>query len=98
VYQFDARYTRDFAAIRDRYHAQLLVEATNIFNHSNFTGDSTTATVQGCIISGANLCSNATTPAAGSTFIAGQVTAPPSFAHTGGLEARILEFGLKITF
>jgi hypothetical protein len=76
VYQFDTRYTRNFATYRERYNAQLLVEATNVFNHSNFTTDSTTAT----------------------TNAAGVITAAPSFAHTGGLEARILEFGLKVAF
>jgi hypothetical protein len=76
VYQFDSRYTRTFASFRGHYNAQLLVEATNVFNHSNFTTDSTTAT----------------------TNSAGVITANPSFAHTGGLEARILEFGLKLDF
>jgi hypothetical protein len=76
VYQFDSRYTRTFASYHERYNAQLLVEATNILNHSNFTSDSTTATT------------NAT----------GVITAAPSYAHTGGLEARILEFGLKLDF
>jgi hypothetical protein len=50
------------------------LQAINVFNHSNLTGDSTTAT----------------------THAAEVITAPPSFAHASGLDARILEFGPKI--
>jgi hypothetical protein len=76
VYQVDARFTRTFATIKERINTKLIVESTNVFNRSNFTTVSTTAT----------------------TTSAGVITAPPTFAHTGGLDARILQFGLKIDF
>ena len=76
VAQVDARYTRTFATIKERINTKLIIESTNVLNHSNFTGLSTTAT----------------------TTSAGVITAAPTLAPTGGLDARILQFGLKIDF
>jgi hypothetical protein len=63
------------------------------------------ASVQNCIATGTagnpgyNPCSNALIPALGSNYIAGQIISAPSLVPTSTLlEARILEFGLKIDF
>ena len=98
VAQVDARFTRAFASFKDRVNMRVIVEATNVLNRSNFITVSSAATVQGCVITGTNLCSNALTPAAGSQYIAGQIIARPSLVPTAGLDARILQFGLKIDF
>ena len=107
VYQVDARYTRTLVTIKDRINTKLIIETTNVFNRSNFITLNTTATTQACttvapttgsVPTPGNLCTNATSPAAGSQFIAGQITAYPNLAHTGALDARILQFGLKIDF
>jgi hypothetical protein len=102
VYQVDARFTRSVYKYHDRINTKIIVESTNVFNRSNFTTLTTTATTQPCIQSAAgvtplNLCTNALT-AGTSGFLAGAITAPPSLTHTGGLDARILQFGLKIDF
>jgi hypothetical protein len=44
IYQMDARYSRIFP-ISERIRPEFLVEAWNLFNHSNVTGYNTTATV-----------------------------------------------------
>jgi hypothetical protein len=44
IYQMDARYSRIFP-IGERIKPEFLVEAWNLFNHSNVTGYNTTATV-----------------------------------------------------
>lgn len=44
IYQVDARYSRTFP-IGERIKPEFLVEAWNLFNHSNVTGYNTTATV-----------------------------------------------------
>jgi len=62
---------------------KIIIEANNVFNHSNVTTINTTATV-------------ATT--AGAVPI-GTITTQPTFLPTSTLlEARILQFGLKIDF
>ncbi len=98
VYQVDARFTRTLFTLNERISTKLIVESTNVFNRSNFITLNTSATTQACIVSGTNGCSNATTPASGSAYIAGQITAYPNLAPTGALDARILQFGLKIDF
>lgn len=89
VAQIDARYTRTFATIKDRINTQLIVEATNVLNHSNFTSLNTTATVV-----------SAGTASQFPTLRVGDVTptGAPTLVPTGGLDARILQFGLKIDF
>src|SRR5437016_3083187 len=37
VYQFDLRYTRTLFTLKERFRAQFLTEATNVFNHPNVT-------------------------------------------------------------
>ena len=103
VSQIDARLTRTLFTYHDRINTKLIVESTNVLNRSNFITLTTSAPTQACLQSAAgvtpvNLCTNALTPAAGSTFLAGQITAPPTLAHGGGLDARIVQFGLKIDF
>ena len=44
IYQLDARYSR-FFPIGERFKPEFLVEAWNLFNHTNVTGYNTTATV-----------------------------------------------------
>jgi hypothetical protein len=105
IYQFDMRYTRDLGTYFEKIKPKFLIQANNIFNHSNFTSLLTTATVQNCVASGANTspgynpCLNALTPSAGTSVIAGAITANPALTPSSTLlEARILEFGLKIDF
>ena len=85
IAQADLRYTRTFATIHERFSPKLLVEGNNILNHTNVTSINTTAGV----VTAAN---NPAGPI-------GTITAQPSFAPTGTvLEARILQFGLKVDF
>jgi hypothetical protein len=60
VYELNLRYSRGFA-IRERYRAEFLGEFTNLFNHSNYTGVNTTATVDpmGNILTAPNLARTA---------------------------------------
>jgi hypothetical protein len=45
VYQIDGRYTRTFPKLFDRLSTSFLLEANNIFNHTNVTGIATTQPV-----------------------------------------------------
>jgi hypothetical protein len=45
VYQIDGRYTRNFPKLFDRLQTSFLLEANNIFNHTNVTGIATTQPV-----------------------------------------------------
>jgi hypothetical protein len=84
IYQWDMRYTRSFGTYFERVKPQLLIESNNIFNRSNITSINTVATVQ---------------TAAGGTVPVGTVLTPPTLLPTSSLlEARILQFGLKIEF
>jgi hypothetical protein len=83
IYQYDMRYTRTLGTFFERVSPKLIIEGNNIFNHSNVTSLNTTATV-------------ATT---GTTVPIGTITTQPTFLPTSTLlEARILQFGLKIDF
>ena len=83
IYQYDVRYTRTFGTFFERISPKLVIEGNNVFNHSNVTSINTTATV-------------ATTAA---TEPIGTITKQPTFLPTSTLlEARILQFGLKIDF
>jgi hypothetical protein len=83
IYQYDMRYTRTLGTFFERVSPKLLIEGNNIFNRSNVTTINTTATV-------------ATT---GTTVPIGTITTQPTFLPTSTLlEARILQFGLKIDF
>jgi hypothetical protein len=44
IVQTDMRFTRTFGTFWERIKPQILVEANNLFNHSNFTSINTTAT------------------------------------------------------
>ena len=86
IAQADLRYTRSFATIHERFAPKLLIEGTNILNHTNVTTINTTATV----------VTSASDPAGRPI---GTITANPSFApQSTVLEARILQFGLKVDF
>ena len=83
IYQYDLRYTRILGTYFERVQPKLLIEGNNIANHSNVTSLNTNATV-------------ATTAA---TAPVGTITTPPTLLPTSTtLEARILQFGLKIDF
>jgi len=83
IYQYDMRYTRALGTYFDRLSPKLLIEGNNLFNHSNVTTINTTATV------------NTT----GGAVPIGTITTQPTFLPTSTLlEARILQFGLKIDF
>lgn len=45
IYQIDLRYTRTLITVKDRLRGQFLVEANNLFNHSNITSLNTSVTV-----------------------------------------------------
>jgi hypothetical protein len=85
VYQYDMRYTRTLATLFNRVQPKLLIEGNNIFNRSNVTSINTVATV--------------VTAAGDSRGPIGTVITAPSLLPTSTvLEARILQFGLKIDF
>ena len=79
------RYTRTFAhQFHERIAPQIFIEANNLLNHTNVTSINTTATVQ---------------TAASATVPLGTITTQPSLVPTSTvLEARILQFGLRIDF
>ena len=84
IYQWDVRYTRSFGTYWERVKPQLLIESNNIFNRSNVTSINTVAGVQ---------------TAAGGAVPIGTVLVSPTLLPTSSLlEARILQFGLKIEF
>lgn len=86
IYQYDLRYTRSFGTYFERVQPQLLIEANNLLNRSNVTSINTVATV-------------ATTQPTPASPPVGTILTPPTLAPTSSvLEARILQFGLKIEF
>lgn len=98
IYQYDMRYTRTLGTYWDRVSPKLLIEGNNIFNHSNVTSINTTAAVFSCYAATPTTgCPNPAPTAAG----IGQITptGSPNLLPTSTLlEARILQFGLKIDF
>lgn len=84
IYQFDMRYTRTLGSFFDhRVSPKLIIEGNNVFNHTNVTSINTNATV-------------ATTS---TTVPIGTILTAPTLKPTSTLlEARILQFGLKIDF
>jgi len=83
IYQYDLRYTRAFGTYFERVKPQLLIEANNLLNRSNVTTINTLATVS----------TNAAVAPVGT------ILTQPTLAPTSSvLEARILQFGLKIEF
>jgi hypothetical protein len=95
VVQFDLRYTRTLFTLKERFRAQFLTEATNIFNHPNVTSLNTagvSVVTTGC-------------PSAANGFTldpthCGQLTSgslPTSFAPSATvLQGRLLGFGLGV--
>jgi hypothetical protein len=83
IYQYDMRYTRTLGTFWEGISPKLLIESTNLFNHSNVTALNTNATV-----------------ATSATVVPiGTIITPPTLLPTSTLlEARILQFGLKIDF
>ncbi|HEY3738524.1 MAG TPA: TonB-dependent receptor [Bryobacteraceae bacterium] len=45
IYQYDARYTRTFFKLFERFQPKFFIEANNVFNHPNITSINTTAVV-----------------------------------------------------
>jgi hypothetical protein len=85
VYQYDMRYTRTLGTLYKQIQPKLLIEANNLLNRSNVTSINTTATV--------------VTAAGDSRGPIGTIITQPTFLPTSTLlEARILQFGLKIDF
>lgn len=94
VVQFDLRYTRTLFTLKERFHAQFLTEATNIFNHPNVTSLNTVVPV---VTSG---CAGAANAFALDPTHCGQIAAgslPTTFPRTSTvLQGRILDFGLGV--
>jgi hypothetical protein len=94
VYQFDLRYTRTLFTLKERFRAQFLTEATNVFNHPNVTSLKT----------GGVLVDTTGCPKTGNGFTldpthCGQVTGFPANFGTPSatvLQGRILNFGLGV--
>lgn len=85
IYQYDMRYTRTLGTFYKQIQPKLLIEGNNILNRSNVTSINTTATV--------------VTAAGDSRGPIGTIITQPTFLPTSTLlEARILQFGLKIDF
>lgn len=83
VYQFDGRYTRTFPKLFDRLSTSFLLEANNIFNHTNVTG---------IAITQPSIAFNPTPGADNSK--AGLPNGSPTTVRSSVLEARIVQFGL----
>lgn len=89
IVQFDLRYTRTLFTLKERFRAQFLTEATNLFNHPNVTSLNTTIPASQLNLTG----TPATNPNYGT--IIGPV--PTSFPLTSTvLQGRILDFGLGV--
>jgi Carboxypeptidase regulatory-like domain/TonB dependent receptor len=89
IVQFDLRYTRTLFTLKERFRAQFLTEATNLFNHPNVTSLNTTIPASHLNLTG----TPATNPNYGT--IIGPV--PTSFPLTSTvLQGRILDFGLGV--
>lgn len=94
IVQFDLRYTRTLFTLKERFHAQFLTEATNIFNHPNVTSLNAVVPV---VTSGCASAANAFTldPTHCGQIAAGSL--PTSFPRTSTvLQGRILDFGLGV--
>jgi hypothetical protein len=96
VVQFDLRYTRTLFTLKERFRAQFLTEATNIFNHPNVT----TLKTAGVPVDTAGCPKNANGFTLDPTHC-GQLIAsgfPSTFATPSStvLQGRILNFGLGV--
>jgi hypothetical protein len=88
VYQFDGRYTRTFPKLFDRIAPSFLLEANNIFNHTNVTnlGGTTTSVPQ-------TVVQTATDPQGRPI---GTPIGSPTITRGSVLEARIVQFGIAV--
>ncbi|WP_260703536.1 TonB-dependent receptor [Edaphobacter flagellatus] len=82
VYQFDGRYTRTFPKLFDRIAPSFLLEANNLFNHTNVT---TLSPVQAIVQAG-----NSPLGPIGTSI------GTPTITRGSVLEARIVQFGLAV--
>jgi hypothetical protein len=85
VYQVDGRYTRTFPKLFERISPSFLLEANNIFNHTNvtFLGGTTNSVPQTVVTAPNSPLGPIGTPTAAPTITRGSV-----------LEARIVQFGI----
>jgi hypothetical protein len=87
VYQIDGRYTRTFPKLFERISPSFLLEANNIFNHTNVTylGGTSTSVPQ-------------TIAQPGNTqgLPVGTALSPPTITRGSVLEARIVQFGIAV--
>lgn len=96
IFQFDLRYTRTLFTLKERFRAQFLTEATNIFNHPNVTSLNTVVTVDsiGCPSKTNNFAFDPTH--CGQLSPAG-ATLPTTFPRVSTvLQGRIVDFGLGV--
>jgi len=105
IVQFDLRYTRTLFTLKERFRAQFLAEATNIFNRKNITAlntvvpvttklDPTVQTSPGCPSAGNNFTLDATHCGQLATTSGSLPTSFP--VSTTVLQGRILDFGLGV--
>ena len=88
IYQVDARYTRTFGKYWDRLEPSFLLEANNVFNHSNITGLTVTQPVTPY---------NFALPQAANAS-AGLPSGNITTNRTTVLEARIIQWGFAVRF
>jgi Carboxypeptidase regulatory-like domain/TonB dependent receptor-like, beta-barrel len=95
IVQFDLRYTRTLFTLKERFRAQFITEATNLFNHPNVTSLNTTIAK---FDKNGNPQLNLTgTPATNPSYGTLLIPVPTSFPFVSSvLQGRILDFGLGI--
>jgi hypothetical protein len=94
IYQFDLRYTRTLFTLKERFRAQFLTEATNVFNHPNVTSLKT-----GGVLVDTTGCPKTANGFTLDPTHCGQVTGFPAGFGTPSatvLQGRILNFGLGV--
>jgi hypothetical protein len=85
IYQMDMRYTRSIP-LREGIKAQFLIEASNVFNHSNITAISSTAVVSTGTGVGVNAAPR------------GTILTPATLAPSTALDSRLMQMGFRVTF
>jgi hypothetical protein len=89
IVQFDLRYTRTLFTFKERFRAQFLTEATNIFNHPNITSLNEVASVD-------TTGSPTTNPNYGGMLPLSQQPSAFGKPTSTVLQGRILDFGLGV--
>lgn len=93
IYQADLRYTRTLLTLWERVHPSIFIEANNLLNRSNVTSINAGASVTPLTYN------TPTDQLSGVNPSSGTITTPPTRTNASSvLEARILQFGAKITF